>query len=73
MDGKKITFLGKGRPNRRSVNTHASKAFEKAKIRMEAVAAGATTLEDVELLPESVWSGNSWKERVKGWKVAWHV
>jgi hypothetical protein len=65
VDGKRINFLTDARPSKRAVNLHASWAYKQASKR--ATASGTVVLSDIDELPESVWSQQSWKQHVEEW------
>lgn len=68
MNGKYISFLNDARPSKRAVNMHASWAHKKAaSLSKPAPAPSVVTLNEINKLPESVWSQSSWKEYVEGW------
>ena len=68
MSGKSIGFLTDARPSKRAVNLHASWAHKQAaRLSNQAPASSALTLNEINELPESVWSQSSWKEYVDEW------
>jgi hypothetical protein len=68
VNGKGISFLNDARPSKRAVNLHASWAHKQAaSLSKQAPASGVVTLNEINELPESVWSQSSWKEYVEEW------
>lgn len=64
VDGRQIAFLTDARPNKRAVNLHARWAFKRF---TGSVGSGVGSDTSAPILPESVWSGGSWKQRVETW------
>ena len=67
VDGTLVKFLNANRPSRRPINLHASWALKKMRLAEAARSDGAVTLEEVDQLSDSAWSGGSCKSAVQKW------